>query len=64
MQAYRVLIERLYVACKADAIYEKHRDENALLAKRIQKLVLQAVILIGHGYLRGKRRLCHKSWRS
>ena len=48
MQSDRILVERLNVACKADAVHEKHRHEHALLAQRVQEFILQYLTLIAH----------------
>ena len=48
MQPDRVLVERLYVPCKANAVHEKHGYENALFTQCIEELVLQRLTLVAH----------------
>jgi hypothetical protein len=48
MQSDRVLIERLDVSCKANAIHEKYGHQNAFFAQRIEKFILECLTLISH----------------
>ena len=48
VQSDGILIERLDVTSKSNAVYQKYRDGYALLAKVVQEFVLQPRTLFSH----------------